>query len=190
MDKIDKRIISILEEKPSATLTEIGKIIGISHVAVRKRVQRLISSGFMKMVPAFNIDQLKYKIAVILAEVGDPKHLNELFSIFKDCPRMMFLSTSIGRYNVFSMMYAEDDDTLESVISFCSFRTHKLIRKSEVIVLCVSEVPKYIPLNIADQRSLKVAPCGVRCDKCTRYKDNKCRGCPATVYYREATFGH
>ena len=36
MDKYDKRIISILQEDGRASLTDIGKALGLSHVSVRK----------------------------------------------------------------------------------------------------------------------------------------------------------
>jgi len=187
MDNLDRRIIAILRQNPDISLSKIGQKLGISHVAVRKRLLKLKSSGLLRMMPTLNIEKLGYKIALIMAEVGGPKQLHELFTIFKDCPRMIFLSTCIGQYNVVSMMYAEDSNTLESVIGFCSFRTHDIIRKSEVLILGVNEIPQYLPIRICpdEEKQLTIAPCGANCSICKRYNNNKCRGCPLTVYYRE-----
>jgi DNA-binding Lrp family transcriptional regulator len=41
MDDINKKIISILQDDGRTSLSEIGKKVGFSHVAVRKRLENL-----------------------------------------------------------------------------------------------------------------------------------------------------
>ena len=48
MDEIDKEIIRILKQDGRATYSEIGKKIGLSEGAVRKRVKDLVGSGVIK----------------------------------------------------------------------------------------------------------------------------------------------
>jgi len=48
MDKIDKEIIRILKQNGRATYSEIGKRVGLSEGAVRKRIKDLVDSGVIK----------------------------------------------------------------------------------------------------------------------------------------------
>ncbi len=48
MDEIDKRIIQILKWNGRATYGEIGKAVGLSEGAVRKRIKDLVNSGVIK----------------------------------------------------------------------------------------------------------------------------------------------
>ncbi len=41
MDEVDKKIVSILQEDGRASLSSIGKELGMSHVAIRKRLKNL-----------------------------------------------------------------------------------------------------------------------------------------------------
>lgn len=48
MDEIDKEIIRILKQNGRATYSEIGKRVGLSEGAVRKRIKDLVDSGIIK----------------------------------------------------------------------------------------------------------------------------------------------
>jgi len=48
LDEIDKEIIRILKRNGRATYIEIGKRVGLSEGAVRKRIKALISSGVIR----------------------------------------------------------------------------------------------------------------------------------------------
>ena len=47
MDEIDKIIIHLLKENGRMSLTELGEHIGISRVAVRKRIKKLEETGII-----------------------------------------------------------------------------------------------------------------------------------------------
>jgi DNA-binding Lrp family transcriptional regulator len=48
LDKIDQQIIDVLKENSRLTYSAIGKKIGLSEVAIRKRIKNLISNGVIK----------------------------------------------------------------------------------------------------------------------------------------------
>ena len=48
MDDIDEKIIAILEENGRTSYTEVGKQIGLSEGAVRRRVKTLMNSGAIR----------------------------------------------------------------------------------------------------------------------------------------------
>lgn len=182
MDEIDKKIISILQKDGRTSLSEIGKKIGYSHVSVRKRLKGLCEN-VVKVSASLNAEQLGLRFAIVNAEVETHERLRELIEMFSKCPRTVFVTTTTGAYNVMTMMVAEDADTLNAIIEVCSIRAQKGIRRSEATIGEAPIVPKYLPIKIVTNKEMEMAPCGINCGKCLRYKNQKCLGCPATKYY-------
>ena len=182
MDEVDKKIVAILQKDGRAPLTQIGERLGLSHVAVGKRIERLCRD-LVKVSAGLNAEKMGFRVAIVNAEVESPEILQELLEKFSKCPRIVFLTTTTGAYNLMSIMVAEDADTLNAILQICSVRSQRGIRRSEAIVGEAPRVPKYLPIPIAEEKN-EDAPCGINCGKCPRYGEKKCLGCPATVYYR------
>jgi len=183
MDEIDKEIVSILQEDGRTSLSEIGKKVGLSHVSVRKRL-RSLCRNLVKVSAGLNAEQLGFRVAIINAEVESAERLRELIDMFSRCPRIVFVTTTTGAYNVMTMMVAEDADTLNAIVEICSIRAQKGIRRSEVTIGEAPVIPKHLPIKIVPNKELEIAPCGINCGKCIRFENQKCLGCPATKYYR------
>jgi Lrp/AsnC family leucine-responsive transcriptional regulator len=183
VDEIDKEIISILQKDGRASLSEIGKKVGFSHVSVRNRLKNLCEN-LVKVSAELNAEQLGLRFAIVNAEVETPERLRELIDIFSKCPRIVFVTTTTGAYNVMTMMVAENADTLNAIVEVCSIRAQKGIRRSEVTIGEAPVVPEYLPIKIVPNKEMEIAPCGIHCGECLRYKNQKCFGCPATKYYR------
>jgi DNA-binding Lrp family transcriptional regulator len=183
MDKLDKKIISILQDDGRASLSEIGERVGFSHVGARKRLKNLCEN-LVKVSAGLNAEQLGLRVAIVNAEVETPERLRELTEIFAECPRTIFVTTTTGAYNVMTIMVAEDTDTLNAIIEVCSLRAQKGIRRSEATMGEAPIIPKYLPIKIVSSKEMEIAPCGIHCGKCLRYQNQKCLGCPSTKYYR------
>jgi len=54
IDELDRKLIELLQRNGRATLVELSKELGISHVGVRKRLQELSSSGLIKVTALLN----------------------------------------------------------------------------------------------------------------------------------------
>jgi len=183
MDGIDKKIIFILQEDGRTSLSSIGKELGLSHVAIMNRLKSL-SERPVKVSAGLNAEYLGFRVAIVNAEVETPERLRELVAIFSKCPRIVFLTTTMGAYNLMTIMIAEDADTLNAIVEVCSVRAQKGIRRSEATIGEAPTVPKYMPIKIVAAKVDEDAPCGINCGRCMRYQEKKCLGCPATKYYR------
>jgi len=184
IDSTGRRLIAKLQENGRATLTELGRALGLSHVGVRARLQRLLESGLIRISAAVNAEKLNMKVVVVFLEVESSKRLNELVQTFKDCPRLVFMSTLIGSHNLLAILVAEDPSTLESmVMGECSLRNQKGVRRSEIYIGEAVIYPVHLPIRLVTERR-EVAPCRMRCDTCDRYQSEKCLACPATLHYR------
>ena len=183
MDKLDKKIVAILQDNGRASLSEIGKKVGISHVGVRKRLQNLCQN-VAKVSVGLSAEELGLRVAIVNAEVETPERVRELVDMFSRCPRIVFLTRTTGSYNLMTIMIAEDADTLNAIVEVCSARAQKGIRRSEATIGEAPAIPKYLPIKIVAAKEDEDAPCGINCGKCLRYQEKKCLGCPATKYYR------
>ena len=184
MDVIDRQLIARLQENGRATFTKLGKSLGLSHVGVRARLNRLLRDGSIKISASLNAEKFNMKTAVIFVEAESYERLNELVKTFKDCPRLAFMSTLMGAHNLIAVMIAEDSSTLESmVVGTCSIRSQKGIRRSEAHISETTVYPPHLPVRLTVDKS-DIAPCHIPCDMCERYENDKCLACPATRFYR------
>lgn len=184
VDDIDKQLIARLQEDGRVTFTELGKILGLSHVWARARLNRLLKDGSIKISANLSAEKLNMKTAVILVEAESFERLRELVKVFKDCPRLIFMSTLMGAHNLIAVIVAEDLPTLESmVVGTCSLRSQKGIRRSEAHVSESTIYPSHLPVRLKVEKS-DISPCHIPCNTCERYKNNKCLGCPSTHFYR------
>lgn len=183
LDDKDKEILQLLQENGRMSLSKIGEEIGMSHVAVRKRMKKL-QKEMLQVNPALNFEKLGYRLTLISIETENDEVRDELVETFQDCPRTILLLNTTGEYNLLAVMLAENQNVQESQMGQCAIRTHPGIRRSEINIGEVPIKPKNIQYT-PPLENKKTAPCGENCNQCQRYLGEKCLGCPATQYYRE-----
>ena len=184
LDEVDRRIISQLQHNGRATFKELAKIVGFSSMGVKKRVDRLLKKGNLRVSGLLNVKQLDLHAAVVLIEIESAGALERLLERFKDCPRVVNIFTTLGGYNLIALVVAEDQETLESIsVEKCSLRSSKGIRRSEFIPIGNILYSPFLSVREDLTHKEKTeAPCNVDCRTCKRYKI-ECAGCPAASYY-------
>jgi Lrp/AsnC family leucine-responsive transcriptional regulator len=186
LNEIDKKIIIQLQADGRTTLQEIAKSIGFTSMGTKKRLEKLIKKGTIKISALINPSALKLHPAVVMLEMESSEAMQELLDRFKDCPRVIHIFKTVGGYNLIALVVAETQETLESIsMEKCSLRCSKGIRRSEFYP--VSEIYFSPFLQIREglaHKEKKVTPCNVDCDPCNRYETQKCVGCPTTSYYK------
>ncbi|MBD3406600.1 MAG: AsnC family transcriptional regulator [Candidatus Lokiarchaeota archaeon] len=184
LDNHDKEIISMLLEDGRRSLSEIGDKIGMSHVAISKRLDKLLSDDQIRIQAGVNAESLDAKILFVGIETENMDVTEYLIEKYQKCPRILTLAPVTGRYNLFAVMVVEDTWTLESIIGTCSISTEKGVRKSESWFGNAPIVPKYLPIDLSPEQSDDdISPCGRTCADCRRYEINKCVGCPPSSVY-------
>jgi DNA-binding Lrp family transcriptional regulator len=71
LDNIDKKLVSILQKNGRTSLSEIGKDLGMSHVAVSKRLDKLVQSELVKVTAGVNAEYLDAKVLFMGLETED-----------------------------------------------------------------------------------------------------------------------
>ena len=186
VDEIDKKIIATLQEDGRITLKDLAKIIGFTSMGTKKRLEKLIDKGTLKVSALINPSSLKLHPAIVMLEMESSQAMQKLLDRFKDCPRVIQIFKTIGGYNLIALVVAENRDTLESIsIEKCSLRSGQGIRRSEFYPISETFFSPFLPIreNLA-RKDRAVPPCNVECIPCNRYELQKCVGCPTTSQYK------
>ena len=185
MDNVDKQLISLLEEDGRKSLSEIGKKLGMSHVAVSKRLDKLKKKGMLKVTAGINAEELGIKVLFMGLETENIEIADHIMNKYENCPRLISLAPVTGRYNLFATMVAEDTVSLESILGTCSMRAEEGVRRSETWFGNAPFLPKYLLVDLAPSITDGTkSTCGQDCEKCRRYTTGKCVACPTTSAYR------
>jgi len=185
LDNVDKQLVSLLQKNGRTSLSEIGKKLKMSHVAVSKRLDKLVKNGSVHVSAGVNAEKLDVKLLFMALEVESMDTADRLRDKYQNCPRLLMLAPVTGSYNLMAIMAAEDTWSLQSITGTCSLRTEPGVRRSESWFGNSPIIPDYVSLNLAPGLSKgSKAPCTRDCAACKRYIDEKCVGCPTTSVYR------
>lgn len=186
MDEVDKKIIGKLQENGRTTLQQLAKTAGFTSMGTKKRLQKLLKKETIKISALINPDALKLHPAIVMLEMESGEAMQELIDRFEDCPRVIHIFKTIGGYNLIALVVAEDQDTLDSISrEKCSLRSGQGIRRSEFYPISDIYFSPFLQIreNLA-HKGMTITPCKVDCRPCTRYKIQKCAGCPTTSNYK------
>jgi DNA-binding Lrp family transcriptional regulator len=186
LDAVDRRIVAELQLDGRTTLRDLATKVGYTSMGTKKRLQRLIKNGTIKVLALVNPKVLGLHPAFIMLEMESAEAMQGLLNRFEECPRVIQIFKTVGGYNLIALVVAETPETLESIsMEKCSLRCSKGIRRSEFYPISDTYFSPFLQIreNLAHKEK-KVTPCNVNCDHCKRYETQKCVGCPATSYYK------
>ena len=186
MDEIDKKIVTQLQINGRTTLQDLAKSIGYTSMGTKKRLEKLITKGTIKVSALINPSALKLHPAIVMLEMESAEAMQDILNRFEECPRVIQLFKTMGGFNLIALVVAETPETLESIsMEKCSLRCSKGIRRSEFYPVSDTYFSPFLQIreNLA-HKERKVTPCNVECDPCNRYETQKCVGCPTTTYYK------
>jgi len=186
LDDVSRKILSELQKDGRKTYEELGKDVGYTGMAIKKRMTDLSRRGLIKVSALLNVPKMNMCLAATLLEVASAEELNLLVNRLKNCPRVVNMFTTVGGYNTIVMSVAEDQDTLQSFsLKQFSLQSNKGIKRADYFPVANAHYSAhFLVRNYFEDRKADIAPCRSNCRTCQRYQDNKCVGCPATRWYK------
>ena len=116
VDGKDLKIIQELSEDGRKSFVEIAKKIGLSQVAVKYRVEKLIESGFLKIQGLLNIEKC-YNVSATIEIEADQKTVSNLIEKFERSPLIYHLVRISGRYNLMLSIVIPNLESIENFIA-------------------------------------------------------------------------
>jgi len=110
IDQIDSQILHILIKDARKNLKDIGKKCGISSVSVLNRVKRLKELGVITGATLLaTLDTFGF---TVVASIGIELYANanpkQILRFFSEHTYLVEPSTSVGKYDFYAVIYAED----------------------------------------------------------------------------------
>ncbi len=184
MDHRDRKLISHLQKNGRASLSELAQDLGLSSMAVKKRLEKLQKSD-VKVGAQVNTESLNIILAILVMELESYDAIQRMLETFKDCPRIIKFFVTTGSYDLFALIFTEDYHSLESVsLERCSLRNQEGVKRFEIYPVQETAYDPFMEIKVDSDKDLEYAPCGIYCGDCSRYEAERCLGCPSTKFYR------
>ena len=180
-DKIDKKIITMINNDWEQGTTKIGRELGLSHTAVRSRLKRL-KRDLIKVNCDVNIEKLGFKLFLLCL---DARVKNEVVNHIKCCPKTICYFNTYGEYNFIMLAFAENTETMESMIEHCfSFNCTDITKYTVIPIINASSM--YQPIKFLSDREKSMMKCDFKtdCPDCESFKKDMCVGCPLHEGYK------
>ena len=182
-DKINLNILKALSEDGRSSYSEIARALGLSHVAIKNRIEELVKNKTIQIRAEFNFTRFNSKLGLILLEVEYDNYDN-IINVYQKCPRVIYYFSLMGQYNLAVLFFGEDQNTFETILNSCMLYNLTGIRKSNLLMIGNINEQLFFPLNFNKLNSeSEDSPCGNCCKKCKRFENRLCLGCPASKYY-------
>jgi len=100
IDKVDSKIICLLQQNGRMPNTEIAQKLGISKATIRKRIQRLIKDGIIKIVAACDPFKLGFNVVGNMRIKLDIKKSEEAIKALKKLKELWYISLVSGSFDL------------------------------------------------------------------------------------------
>jgi len=115
LDDIDRQIISIVQEDPNITHTDIAEKINRSQPTVGMRIKKLEKSGVLVFQPGINFKKVNLFLATVEVKTKDP---DEVMDMAKCCPFMLNAFRLSGEHNISILLASSKLDKLDNIINY------------------------------------------------------------------------
>lgn len=161
LDDIDRRIITLVQEDPNLTHTQIAEKINRSQPTVGMRIKKLEKEGILQFQPGINFR----KVDLFLATVElNTKHPDEVLDMAKFCPFMLNAFRLSGEHNICILLASSKIDKLDNIVNY-HFRMNPGV--SSVAMNMVTEIAKdfILPVDFDSEDHIPTleAGCGDKC---------------------------
>lgn len=150
VDKIDKDLIIELGKDATISSPKLSEKIGITEVAIRQRIKRLINKkiilGFRTMIDLGNLDlQVSSLLIKTNAQSSDlDKKLQGFFQLDKN---NTFVCKVIGQYNYFVTVFSKDNLGLKEYITKLRNNFPDLITNIDILHLFELTYHRHVPFD-------------------------------------------
>lgn len=118
MDEINKKIVEILKKNGRATYINIGKRVGLSEGAVRKRIKALVDSGVIRQF-TIKVGLTEGAEAITLLSINPSFPTSKISKTVKELPNVEAVYEITGQYTIAAIIsalnIAEVDDCVEKI---------------------------------------------------------------------------
>jgi Lrp/AsnC family transcriptional regulator, regulator for asnA, asnC and gidA len=118
IDAIDRRIITLLQVDGRASNVDIGRSLGLAEATVRKRIERLLADGVMRIVAVPATERLGLPLETVImlkVDLDKVSRVGEQLATLKEVRSVQYTT---GVYDIIlEAVFPSDDELLEFLAS-------------------------------------------------------------------------
>jgi len=170
LDDIDRQIITLVQEDPNLTHTQIAERINRSQPTVGMRIKKLEKSGILQFQPGINFKKVELFLATVEIKSSNPEEIMEMATC---CPFMLNAFRLSGEHNICILLASSKLDKLDAIVNY-HFRKNPEV--SSVSMEVVTDIAKdfILPIDFDSEHHEpnEEVGCGEKC----KYKLAKMQG--------------
>ncbi|MFW9952663.1 MAG: Lrp/AsnC family transcriptional regulator [Candidatus Thorarchaeota archaeon] len=161
LDDIDRRIITLVQEDPNLTHTQIAEKINRSQPTVGMRIKKLEKEGILQFQPGINFRKVDLFLATVELNTKRP---NEVLDMAKFCPFMLNAFRLSGAHNICILLASSKLEKLDNIVNY-HFRSDPSVQS--VSMNMITEIAKdfILPVDFESEEHIPTleSGCGEKC---------------------------
>lgn len=171
LDDVDRQIITLVQEDPSLTHTQIAEKINRSQPTVGMRIKKLEKSGILQFQPGINFKKVDLFLATVEISTSNPTEVMEMATC---CPFMLNAFRLSGEHNICILLASSKIHKLDAIVNY-HFRKNKDV--SSVSMEVVTDIAKdfILPIDFdsEEHEPNEEVGCGEKCKYLLAKKEGK-----------------
>jgi DNA-binding Lrp family transcriptional regulator len=161
LDDIDRRIITLVQDDPNLTHTQIAEKISRSQPTVGMRIKKLEKEGRLQFQPGINFKKVDLFLATVELNTKRP---NDILAMAQFCPFMLNAFRLSGSHNICILLASSKLDKLDNIVNY-HFRSDPNVQS--VAMNMITEISKdfILPIDFDSEEHMPTleAGCGEKC---------------------------
>ncbi len=115
-DELNQKIAKLLMKDARQSSQEIADQLKVSSATVRRRVNKLIESGALRIAALPDPVKLGYPLMAIVAFKAEHDKLEKIQEVLKSKREVLWFTITTGRYDILSMGFFTSNDDLSNFL--------------------------------------------------------------------------
>ena len=116
MDQLDVKIIVHLQKDGTATNAGIARKTGVSEETVRRRLKRLMSEKYIRVVAVPDASRMGFESQVIIGLQVDADKVDSVSDELAVMPEVTWVSVTTGSFDIFAWATLKSSDALSDFL--------------------------------------------------------------------------
>lgn len=112
LDRLDQELIARLREDGRMPYTALAAELGVAEATVRKRVNRLIEKGILRIVGVTSNEKLGLHTQAIVGVKVDGDKVDEVIARLQPLDNVRYIGVSAGEFDLILELVAESNEDL------------------------------------------------------------------------------
>jgi Lrp/AsnC family transcriptional regulator for asnA, asnC and gidA len=100
LDDLDHQLVDALRMNGRKANSELARELGVTETTVRRRLQRLVEDGYVRIVAVTNPRRIGFQMDVVVALIVDIYQLEAVAARLAELAEVRFVGHVAGKYNL------------------------------------------------------------------------------------------